>query len=104
MISVTLETVTEMPDTYGNVSESVSSTTYDRVQFAPRSSTERADPRVPAVITGATLYRRGDFPVFAADRIVIADQSPMIDGTWQVDGEAGYWGRGVEVAIKRAES
>jgi hypothetical protein len=33
---------------------------------------------------------------------VIVDQHPLIDGTWQVDGDAGYWGRGVEVAIKRA--
>ena len=47
------------------------------------------------------LYRRGEFPAASADRIVIAGESDLIDGTWQVEGEAGFWGRGTEVAIKR---
>lgn len=101
-IAVTLVTVTAVEDEFGDVTTTESSTTYDRVRFAPRSSSERTDSRSPAVITGAALYRRGEFPVTSAARIEIVDQHPMIDGTWQVDGQGGYWGAGVEVAIKRA--
>lgn len=102
MISVTLVTVTTTDDGLGNTTETTAETTYDRVRFAPRSSSERTDPRSPAVITAASLYRRGEFPAATADRIVIAGESDLIDGTWQVEGEPGYWGRGTEVAIKRA--
>lgn len=101
-ITVTLVTVTTTDDGSGNTTESTSSTSYDKVHFAPRASQERADPRVPVVISGATLYRRGAFPVTSDDRITIAGQHALIDGTWQVDGDAGYWGAGVEVAVVRA--
>lgn len=101
MISVSLVTVTTTDDGLGNTTETTTTATYDRVRFAPRSSSERTDPRAPAVITAASLYRRGAFPVKAADRIVIAGQSSLINGTWQVEGEPGYWGRGTEIAIKR---
>jgi hypothetical protein len=101
-ITVTLETVVVNDDGLGNTTETPTSTEYDGVRFAPRSSAERTDPRQPAVLSGATLYRRDEFPATASSRIVIVDQHPLIDGTWQVDGDAGYWGRGVEVAIKRA--
>lgn len=101
MISVSLVTVTTTDDGLGNTAETTTSVTYDNVRFAPRSSSERTDPRAPAVITAASLYRRGEFPAAAADRIVIAGESDLIDGTWQVEGEAGFWGRGTEVAIKR---
>lgn len=101
-ITVTLQSVTTVDDGLGNITETDTSQTYDRVRFAPRSSAERTDPRAPAVITGATLYRKGDFPVTRADAVVIADVDPMIDGTWQVDGDPGYWGGvGIEVAITR---
>lgn len=100
-ITVTLVSTTQTTDDLGNVTETSTSTTYDKVRFAPRSSSERTDSRSPAVITGATVYRRGEFPAKAADRIVISAQNPLIDGTWQVEGDSGYWGAGVEVAIKR---
>jgi len=101
MISVTLVSTTTTKDKYGDSTDATSSVTYDRVRFSPRSSSERSDNRAPAVITGATLYRRGDFPVGAADSIVIAEGNAMIDGTWQIEGDPGFWGRGVEVAVKR---
>lgn len=102
MISVTLVTVTTADDDgLGNTTETTTEVIYDKVRFAPRSSSERTDSRAPAVITAASLYRRGEFPAATADRIVIAGESDLIDGTWQVEGEPGYWGRGTEVAIKR---
>lgn len=99
-ITVTLVSTTTTDDGLGNTTDETTSDDY-LVRYAPRSSSERTDNRTPAVLSGATLYARGEFPVYAADSIVIADQHPMIDGTWQVDGDAGYWGVGVEVAIKR---
>lgn len=101
MISVSLISTTTTEDDYGDSTETTSSATYDRVRFSPRASSERRDNRAPAVITGATLYRRGDFPIKAADTILIAEGNPMVDGKWQVEGDPGFWGRGVEVAIKR---
>ena len=101
-ITVTAVTVTLTDDGLGNTTEETTEQEFDLVRFAPRSSSERTDPRVPAVISNASLYRRGEFPVASADRIVISGQHDLIDGTWHVEGEPGYWGRGVEVAIKRA--
>ena len=101
-ITVTLVDVTVTGDDgLGNTTETTTTTDYPNVRFAPRSSTERTDPRQPAVVTGAQLVRRGEFPADAADRIVITDQHPQIDGTWQVEGEVGRWASGVEVAIQR---
>lgn len=100
-IAVSLVNVVETVDEYGDTTEVITSVTYNMVRFAPRGSAERTDSRSPAVLTGATLYRRDEFPVTPTDRIVIAGQHALIDGTWQVEGEAGYWGRGIEVAIKR---
>ncbi len=101
-ITVTLHSVITTTDDLGDTTTMETSAAYDRVRFAPRSSSERTDPRAPAIITGATLYRRDTFPADSDDTIVIAGQDPMIDGTWQVEGQPGYWGRGAEVAIKRA--
>lgn len=104
-ITVTLVSVTTTRDKYGDETYTEARQDYDGVRFAPRSSQERVDPRSPAVITAAALYRRGgDFPVDRADRIEITGQSEFIDGSWQVEGDPGYWGRGIEVAIKRASS
>lgn len=100
-ITVTLVSVTETDDGLGNITEGTSPTSYDAVRFSPRSSAESSDPARPRVITGAALYRRGEFPADVADRIVIAGQHASIDGTWQVEGEVGRWASGVEVAIKR---
>lgn len=101
-ITVTLVSVAVEDDGLGNTTETPTETEYAGVRFAPRSSSESTDARQPAVISGASLYRRGDFPVNDADRIIIDGQHPLIDGTWQVEGDAGYWGAGVEVAIVRA--
>ena len=101
MISVSVVSVTSTDDGLGNSTEDTVTTPYDRVRFAPRSSDERTDPRSPAVITAASLYRRGEFLVDSNDRIIIAGESDLIDGTWQVEGAPGYWGRGTEVAVKR---
>jgi hypothetical protein len=102
-ISVTLVSVTEVDDGLGNITEGTSEATYDRVRFAPRSSSESSDAATPRVITAAALYRRGEFPADLADRIVIAGQHATIDGTWQVEGDPGRWATGVEVAIKRVD-
>lgn len=100
-ITVSLVSVTEADDGLGNITETTSSASYDRVRFAPTSSAETDRPDSPRVVTGAKLYRRGDFPVRLADRITIAGQHASIDGTWQVEGEVGRWASGVEVAITR---
>ena len=101
-ITVTLVSVTETDDGLGNITEATSSAAYDEVRFAPRSSAESLNDNTPRVITGATLYRRGEFPAGPEDRIVIADQHASINGTWQVEGEVGRWATGVECPIKRA--
>lgn len=100
-ITVTLQSVTVTTTDVGDSSEVTTSADYDGVRFAPRSSSERTDSRAPAVLTGATLYRRGEFPATPNARVIITAQHPLIDGTWQVEGEPGYWGVGVEVAVKR---
>lgn len=100
-ITVTLVTVTETLDDIGGGTESPSSTAYDAVRFAPRGSSESTNNDTPRVITSAALYRRGEFPVNETDRIVIAGQHPLIDGTWKVQGDVGRWASGVEVAIQR---
>lgn len=101
-ITVTLESTTTTTDDYGDSTSSTTTRRYDRVRFVPRSSSERADQRAPAVITAASLLRRGEFPVNPSDAIVISGQHPHIDGRWQVEGEVGQWASGVEVAIMRA--
>lgn len=100
-IKVTLVSTTETTDDYGNTNSTTSSKDYDQVRFAPRSSNERRSSQTPAVITAASLYRRGEFPATPQDSIVITNQHPHIDGTWQVEGDAGQWTSGVEVAIRR---
>jgi hypothetical protein len=100
-ITVTLTSVTTTTDDLGNTTETTTTADYDQVRFVPRSSTESNDSRTPKVITAASLYRRGEFPVDEDDTITIAGQHDQIDGTWRVEGQAGRWATGVEVAIKR---
>jgi hypothetical protein len=101
-ISVTVVSVTTTTDPLGNTTETTTSTP-ETVLFAPRASSERADQRSPAVITGATIYKRGPgLSIDPDDRLLIAGVDPKIDGTWQVDGDAGFWGNaGTEVASVR---
>jgi hypothetical protein len=102
-ITITVTSVTVTDDGLGNTTETTTNATVPGVLFAPRSSSERTDSRTPAVITGGTIYKRGPgLTVDANDRITISGVSPMIDGTWQVEGEPGYWGAGTEVAVVRA--
>lgn len=71
--------------------------------FAPRTSSERSDQTVPAVIVGGTLYLKG-VDISPADQFTV-------DGVlYDVEGEPGHWvspfdGRdfGYEVAVKRYE-
>lgn len=103
-ITVVLDSVTRTTDDYGDSTETTVSKSYDQVRFAPRSSSERRSVDTPAVITNASLYRRGEFPVMPQDAIRIVNQHPHIDGTWQVEGDVGQWASGVEVAIERVGS
>lgn len=71
--------------------------------FAPRASSERTDPRAPAVIDGGTLYLKG-ISVSSLDEFTV-DGIP-----YTVEGDPGHWvssftGRdfGYEVAVKRWE-
>src|SRR5690606_29597809 len=73
--------------------------------FAPRSSTELFSSSGQRVITGGSLYLPTGTSVLPTDRFEIDG-----DASWQVDGEAGAWsnahtgrGRGVEVAVRRAD-
>jgi len=95
--TVTHVSVELVDDGLGNTTETTTETTVTGCLLAPRSSSERTDPRAPAVITGATLY----LPATATPPVP-ADYF-RIDGTrWDVEGEAGVWpGRGIEVAVKR---
>ena len=100
-ITVTLVSATVTTDDLGDSTEEQTTQDIPGCLFAPRASSERADPRSPAVISGATLYLPAGIAVRPTDYFVIAVGMPF-DGTWQVDGEPGYWGSaGVEVAIKR---
>jgi hypothetical protein len=103
-ITVTLDSDTATREDDGDTTHAPTSATYDQVRFAPRSSVERQNARTPAVITAASLYRRGEFPVKAQDTIRIVGQDPLVDGSWQVVGDVGRWASGVEVAVQRVGS
>lgn len=73
--------------------------------FAPRSTTELFSSSGQRVITGGSLYLPAGTSVLPTDRFEIDG-----DASWQADGEAGAWsnahtghGRGVEVAVRRAD-
>lgn len=102
-ISITVLHTTVVEDALGDSTSTPTETVYRGCLFAPRSSDESRDTRQPAVITGATIYRRGTgLEVDANDTIRIANVSPMIDGDWNVVGQPGYWGTaGIEFAITR---
>ena len=105
--TVTIRRVTSTDNGLGDTTEATADTVLDWALFTPRSSTERTDPRTPAVITAATIYGPFGTAVNADDLIVVADHSPAADGTWQVEGMPGQWKLntwepGFEVAVKRA--
>jgi hypothetical protein len=101
-ITITVVSVTTTRDDYGDETNTQTTATVAGCLFAPRSSTERSNTRSPAVISGGTIYKPGPgLVVNADDKITISGVSPMIDGTWSVEGEPGYWGVGTEVAVTR---
>jgi hypothetical protein len=95
-ITATVVSVETVTDPLGNETTTEVRSDVPGCLFAPRSSTERADPRSPAVITGAWLYLPADTTTpDPADYF-------LIDGTrYDVEGEPGVWtDRGIEVAVK----
>lgn len=106
--TVTLVSTTTTTDSHGDGTTETTSTTLAWALIAPRSSSERTDPHAPAVITAATLYAPYDTAIDSDDTVVVADHSPAMNGTWQVEGLPGAWGMdgwkpGLEVALTRAE-
>lgn len=95
-------------DIYGNPNDDAPTTRQlSWALIAPRSSDERTDPSVPAVITAATLYGPFDEAPAFVDTVTVANHSAALDGTWRVEGFPGPWSLdgwkpGFEVALKRA--
>lgn len=105
--TVTVRSVTTTDDGLGNTTETPSTTVLEWALVSPRASTERVDQRSPAVITAATIYGPFATPIDADDLLIVADHSPSMDGTWQVEGRPGDWSLGdwrpgFEVAVRRA--
>lgn len=105
--TVSVVSTTTTTDNDGNSSDSTSTATLEWALVAPRSSTERADPRSPAVITAATLYAPFDTAIDSTDTVTIAGHSAAMNGTWRVEGMPGPWSLGdwkpgLEVALRRA--
>lgn len=103
---VVRSTVTTTDDA-GDSTTTTSDTTLEWALVSPRSSTERTDPRSPAVITAATVYGPFATQINADDLLIVSNHSPSMDGAWQVEGRSGDWSLGdwkpgFEVAVKRA--
>lgn len=84
-------------DAYGDTTTVEVSTDVAGCLFAPRSSTERADSRTPAVITGASLYAPAGTVISPTSKIIVNGE------TYTVEGQPGDWGVGIEVALQRWE-
>jgi hypothetical protein len=94
-------------DDLGDSTTTSTETTLEWALISPRSSTERVDPRSPAVISAATIYGPFATALDADDVLVVSGHSPSMDGEWQVEGNPGAWSLGgwkpgLEVAVKRA--
>lgn len=105
--AVTVRSVVTTTDDLGNSTTVPTDTALDWALIAPRSSTERTDPRSPAVITAATIYGPFGTALDADDVLVVSGHSPSMNGEWQVEGRPGDWSlsgweAGFEVAVKRA--
>lgn len=100
---------TSAEDPYGDSTDTTpTDVTWGPCAIAPRTSTERADSRAPAVVTGLTIY--GPEASFTSKSQVVIPSGPY-SGTWDVDGIPGVWrspftgwAPGVEVAVKRASA
>lgn len=94
-------TITERND-YGDTVTDVVEEDWGPCAIAPRTSTERADSRSPAVIEGLTVY--------GPNRDLDADDELIIYGeVYQIEGRPGVWRNpftgwapGIEVAVTRA--
>lgn len=110
-ITVTVVSVVEDTDPYGDTATSTTLADYPGCLFAPRARSERANARTPAVISGGTVYVPAGVTVDADDLVVLPpgvhmDGSTVVyDGqVYAVDGEPGVWGlAGMEIAVKRWE-
>lgn len=107
--TVSVIAVTTTTDDLGDSTTETVETVLEWALVAPRSSTERVDPRSPAVVTAASVYGPFGTSLDADDLIIVADHSPSMNGEWQVEGRSGDWSLngwkpGFEVAIKRAGS
>lgn len=105
--SVTVRSTTTTTDDLGDSTTETVDTTLDWALIAPRSSTERVDPRSPAVVTAASIYGPFGTALNSDDVLIVSGHSPSMDGTWQVEGMPGDWSlngweAGFEVAVKRA--
>jgi hypothetical protein len=92
-------------DQYGDVVDGTPvETPWGPCAVAPRTSTERADSRAPAVVTGLTVY--GPPPPV---ELTAAAQLRIDGDLYDIEGLPGDWRSpftdwhpGVEVAVKRA--
>lgn len=105
--TVTVVSTTTTTDDNGDSTTTKTEAVLEWALIAPRSSAERSDPHAPAVITGAALYAPFDTAIDSDDAVVVANHSPAMNGTWQVEGDPGAWSLnewrpGVEIALKRA--
>ncbi len=107
--TVSLISVVTTTDDLGDSALETVETVLEWALVSPRSSSERTDPRSPAVLTAATIYGPFATAINADDLLVVFDHSPSMDGEWQVEGRSGDWSLGdwkpgFEVAVKRASA
>ena len=105
--TVVVRATATITDDLGDSTTSSSDTPLAWALISPRSSTERVDPRSPAVVTAASIYGPFGTALNADDLLVVSGHSPSMDGMWQVEGMPGDWSLGdwrpgFEVAVKRA--
>jgi hypothetical protein len=105
--TVVVRSVTTTTDDLGDSTTETVETVLDWALIAPRSSTERTDPRAPAVVTAASIYGPFGTALDSDDLLIVSGHSPSMDGVWQVEGMPGDWSLGgwkpgLEVAVKRA--
>lgn len=94
-------------DEYGDTTTTTETRVLSWSLIAPRASSERTDPSVPAVVDAATLYGPYDEAPAFVDTVTISDHSAAFDGEWTVEGFPGPWSLdgwkpGFECALKRA--